>query len=118
MIDPKLTGRGFLPEDDPLVEFPRDSELAAARSAWGETCPACCTRTGFAPRLASFGYPPLPAGDLPLGDLRLYYVRVGFLASAYVNQVGLEPATLAAAQHRSPAVRRLCPARSATDPQL
>ena len=26
--------------------------------------------------------------------LRLYYVRLGFLASAYINQVGEEPATL------------------------
>ena len=26
--------------------------------------------------------------------LRLYYVRLGFLASAYINQVGQEPATL------------------------
>src|SRR6202044_85212 len=26
--------------------------------------------------------------------VQLYYVRLGFLASAYVNQVGLEPATL------------------------
>ena len=29
------------------------------------------------------------ASDLP--ELRLYYVRVGFLASAYVNQVGQQP---------------------------
>jgi indoleamine 2,3-dioxygenase len=36
----------------------------------------------------------LPAGAVPLARLRLYYVRLGFLASAYVNQVGLEPATL------------------------
>jgi indoleamine 2,3-dioxygenase len=30
--------------------------------------------------------------DLPA--LRLYYARVGFLASAYINQVGEEPATV------------------------
>ena len=30
--------------------------------------------------------------DLP--ELRLYYIRVGFLASAYINQVGEEPATV------------------------
>ena len=30
---------------------------------------------------------------MPLPELRLYYVRLGFLASAYVNQVGQEPAT-------------------------
>ena len=31
---------------------------------------------------------------MPPKALDLYYVRVGFLASAFVNQVGLEPATL------------------------
>ena len=31
---------------------------------------------------------------MPLPILRLYYVRLGFLASAYINQVGQEPATL------------------------
>lgn len=29
--------------------------------------------------------------DLP--ELRLYYLRIGFLASAYINQVGVERAT-------------------------
>ena len=37
--------------------------------------------------------PALPQGTVPLDELRLYYVRLGFLASAYVNQVGQEPAT-------------------------
>ncbi len=34
---------------------------------------------------------PLSAQTLP--QLRLYYLRVGFLASAYINQVGEKPAT-------------------------
>ena len=38
--------------------------------------------------------PALPQGTVPLDELRLYYVRLGFLASAYVNQVGQEPATV------------------------
>ena len=33
-----------------------------------------------------------PVSDETLPRLRLYYVRVGFLAAAYVNQVGAEPA--------------------------
>jgi indoleamine 2,3-dioxygenase len=38
--------------------------------------------------------------DLP--ELRLYYVRVGFLASAYINQVGQEPATALPANLAAP----------------
>src|SRR5262249_6370822 len=37
--------------------------------------------------------PELPRGPFPVPELRLYYVRLGFLASAYVNQVGQDPAT-------------------------
>jgi indoleamine 2,3-dioxygenase len=41
--------------------------------------------------------------DLP--ELRLYYVRVGFLASAYINQVGEEPATVLPANLATPLCR-------------
>ena len=43
--------------------------------------------------------------DLP--QLRLYYVRVGFLASAYVNQVGQQPARVLPANLAGP-LRRAC----------
>jgi indoleamine 2,3-dioxygenase len=36
--------------------------------------------------------PPLPPEPVGPATLRLYYVRLGFLASAFVNQVGEEPA--------------------------
>ena len=49
--------------------------------------------------------PALPQGKFASGELRLYYVRLGFLASAYINQVGQEPATLC---------RGTSPCRSAT----
>ena len=38
--------------------------------------------------------PALPQGNMPPDEMRLYYVRLGFLASAYVNQVGQDPATV------------------------
>jgi hypothetical protein len=40
-----------------------------------------------------------------LPELRLYYVRVGFLASAYINQVGEEPATVLPANLADPLCR-------------
>ncbi len=43
------------------------------------------------------------SSDLP--QLRLYYVRVGFLASAYVNQVGEEPAKMLPANLAAPLCR-------------
>ncbi|MEJ7637146.1 MAG: hypothetical protein WKF75_03930 [Singulisphaera sp.] len=35
--------------------------------------------------------PPLPDRDPPPPVLRLYYIRLGFLTSAYFNQVGQKP---------------------------
>ena len=49
---------------------------------------------GFRALARSWTLPPLPVSGVPLAELRLYYVRLGFLASAYVNQVGQEPATV------------------------
>jgi len=93
MIDPQFTRCGFLPEEDPLVEFPPASELAPL-DRLGRDLPSLLQEKGFRTWAREFKVPPLPPGDLPLSIARLYYVRLGFLASAYVNQVGLEPATL------------------------
>jgi indoleamine 2,3-dioxygenase len=93
MIDTALANRGFLPAVDPLVEFPPDSELTAL-DRLGRDLPSLLHEKGFRTWARGIRIPPLPAGDLPLPSVRLYYVRLGFLASAYVNQVGLEPATL------------------------
>jgi indoleamine 2,3-dioxygenase len=93
MIDTRFTQHGFLPEEDPLVEFPVGSELAAL-DRLGRDLPSLLQDKGFRHRARELDIPLLPPGDLPLGMVRLYYVRLGFLASAYVNQVGLEPATL------------------------
>ena len=93
MIAPAMLQRGFLPEQDPLTEFPPGSEFASL-DALGRDLPSMLHDKGFRALARSLKLPPLPAGECRLRELRLYYVRLGFLASAYVNQVGQEPATL------------------------
>ncbi|HKM56827.1 MAG TPA: hypothetical protein VJY33_25705 [Isosphaeraceae bacterium] len=93
MIAPALLQRGFLPEPDPLVEFPAGSEFSALDSL-GRDLPSLLHDKGFRATARGLMIPALPAGIVRLDELRLYYVRLGFLASAYVNQVGQEPATV------------------------
>jgi indoleamine 2,3-dioxygenase len=93
MIPAPFTRRGFLPEEDPLRLFPRDSELAVLDEL-GHDLPSLLQDKSFRNWARGLRIPELPAGELPLPMLRLYYVRLGFLASGYVNQVGQEPATL------------------------
>jgi indoleamine 2,3-dioxygenase len=93
MTDPPIARRGFLPAEDPLREFPRDSELAVLDQL-GRDLPSLLHDVSFRAKARGLRIPALPSTGIPLPVLRLYYVRLGFLASAYVNQVGLEPATL------------------------
>lgn len=81
--------RGFLPEVDPLDRFPSATSLGELDEL-GRDLPSLLMDRGFRVRARSLALPPLPA-DAALDVLRLYYVRVGFLASAYINQVGEEP---------------------------
>ena len=85
--------RGFLPEEDPLGRFGDHSEFAALDTL-GHDLPSLLHDRGFRKYARERRIPALPDRELPLPVLRLYYVRLGFLASAYVNQVGEEPATL------------------------
>ena len=87
-----LRTRGFLPETDPLTAFPSDSEFAALDEI-GRDLPSLLRDHGFRQYARALKIPLWPDHVRPeeLPALRLYYVRVGFLASAYVNQVG-EPA--------------------------
>ena len=85
--------RGFLPEEDPLGRFGDHSEFAALDTL-GHDLPSLLHDRGFREYARERRIPALPDRELPLPVLRLYYVRLGFLASAYVNQVGEEPATL------------------------
>src|SRR5262249_36059793 len=95
-IAEKFRRRGFLPEQDPLFAFSPNSEFAMLDEI-GRDLPSMLHDTGFRRFVRTLNIPPWPENraqpkDLP--ELRLYYVRVGFLASAYINHVGEEPATV------------------------
>lgn len=95
-INSRLWTRGFLPEPDPLTSFPPDSEYAGLDEI-GRDLPSLLHDPGFRQYARTLKIPLWPDNrarpeDLPA--LRLYYVRVGFLASAYINQVGERPATI------------------------
>src|ERR1700746_4002549 len=90
VIPATMRKRGFLPEQDPLAAFPADCEFALL-DAIGRDLPSLLHDRGFRDdartlRIALWPEKRADAEDLP--ELRLYYVRVGFLASAYINQVG------------------------------
>ena len=85
--------RGFLPEADPLIRFDHDSEFAVLDEL-GHDLPSLLQDRGFRTYARRLKIPALPDRDPSQPVLRLYYVRLGFLASAYINQVGEEPATL------------------------
>jgi len=92
-ISTSMRSRGFLPESDPLIAFPSHSEFAELDEI-GRDLPSLLQDPGFRAYARSLDIPLWPenraaASDVP--ELRLYYLRVGFLASAYINQVGQEP---------------------------
>jgi indoleamine 2,3-dioxygenase len=107
MVPAAMRKRGFLPEQDPLTAFPADSEFAVL-DAIGRDLPSLLHDRSFRKYARTFRIPLWPedrAGAEYLPQLRLYYVRVGFLASAYINQVGQEPATVLPANLAGPLVR-------------
>jgi len=89
--DATYARRGFLPDEDPLTRFGDGSELAPLDEV-GRDLPSLLHDPGFRAFARALRIPPLPDRGLTPPLLRLYYVRLGFLASAYVNQVGQEPA--------------------------
>jgi indoleamine 2,3-dioxygenase len=94
-ISRRFRMRGFLPEADPLSAFPPGSEFAVLDEI-GRDLPSLLHDRGFRKYARTFNIPPWPNNDARpenLPALRLYYVRIGFLASAYINQVGEPPAT-------------------------
>ncbi|MGE0235487.1 MAG: hypothetical protein AB7P43_08845, partial [Methylocystis sp.] len=94
LLKPVYARRGFLPETDPLAAFPSSSPYAALDEI-GRDLPSLLHDKGFRAYARALRIPKWEgaASETTLPQLRLYYVRVGFLASAYVNQVGEEPAT-------------------------
>jgi indoleamine 2,3-dioxygenase len=110
-IDPKFarkfTARDFLPEQDPLTSFPSNSRFALLDEI-GRDLPSLLQARDFRSYARSLVIPLWPEdriheADLP--ELRLYYLRTGFLASAYINQVGEEPAKVLPANLAFPLCR-------------
>jgi indoleamine 2,3-dioxygenase len=92
-MDDMYLRRGFLPAEDPLTNFGDRSALAPLDTL-GRDLPSLLQDRGFRQFAREFEVPSLPPELVPLPVLHLYYVRLGFLASAYINQVGEEPARL------------------------
>src|SRR5262249_39228451 len=88
-MDPVFERRGFLPAEDPAqhLTLPGLSVLDDI----GSTLPELLEDPGFRKYVRGLQIPEWPDNVLneeTLPQLRLYYIRVGFLASAYVNQIG------------------------------
>jgi indoleamine 2,3-dioxygenase len=83
--------RGFLPEHDPLTQFPQDSELSRL-DVLGRDLPSLLEDAKARDFLKAVTIPTLPQ-TADLRTMHLYYVRLGFIASGYVNQIGPAPAT-------------------------
>lgn len=93
-MNPSFTARGFLPERDPLANFPPGSPLAELDEL-GRNLPDRLEQPGFRDEVRQMTIPAWSEpGDAAtrLDQLHLYYVRLGFLASGYINQVG-QPTT-------------------------
>lgn len=92
-MDAAFTRRGFLPDSDPLRSFPTGTDLARLDDL-GRDLPSLLEDRDARKYLGQFIVPPWPANEADRGLLRLYYVRLGFVASGYINQVGVAPATV------------------------
>ena len=95
-MDASLSKYGFLPHLDPLKAFPSDSPLARLDEL-GRDLPSILEDRNARAFLRSLPIPRWPSDTVTeanLPALRLYYVRLGFIASGYINQVGEAPATV------------------------
>lgn len=91
-----LQQRSFLPAEDPLARFPCGSPLELVDKL-GHDLPSLLQSPHCRRYLGSIVIPPPESQDsapLSLPERRLYYLRLGFLASAYINQVGQPVASL------------------------
>ena len=92
-MDRAFADHGFLPNQDPLKEFPRSSPLAVLDDL-GHDLPSLLQDPGFRERARRLVMPQWTEPENPrvrLPQMRLCYVRLGFLAAAYINQVGEPP---------------------------
>src|SRR4029450_514632 len=95
-MDASIVQHGFLPAEDPATTFPPASELAQLDEL-GHAPPSLLEDPGFrqyARELVIPEWQEAEVSESTLRLLRLYYVRVGFLASAYINQLGQPRATV------------------------
>lgn len=98
--------RGFLPPEDPLTAFPAGSPYAMLDEL-GRTLPERLRNPDFRRWAEALQIPPWTGGAGPDAwrQRQLYYVRVGFLASAYVNRVGSSQAHMLPANLARPLCR-------------
>ncbi len=93
ILDPGYAKRGFLPLQDPLSAFPTDSRYSILDEI-GRDLPNLLQSKQFRHYVKALEIPTwqhLSTSSATSPELRLYYLRLGFLASAYINQVGQEP---------------------------
>ncbi len=82
--------RGFLPRKDPATTFTLYPELDSLNT-WGQQLPKLLLDSGFRSIAQGWAIPHWPDVQLTeenLPELRLYYLRLAFIASGYINQVG------------------------------
>lgn len=84
--------RGFLPAEDPLTTFPAGSPYTVLDEL-GEELPVRLADSGFREWARGLDIPQWTPTHNPDAERikHLYYVRTGFLASGYINQVGEPP---------------------------
>jgi len=95
-MDVSFTKHGFLPHPDPLTQFPANSELGRL-DVLGRDLASLLEDKNARDYLREFTIPVWPKDTITPADLpalRLYYVRLGFVASGYINQVGPAPSTV------------------------
>ena len=91
ILDPGYAQRGFLPQQDPLSAFPADSPYSLLDEI-GRDLPSLLQEQHFRSYIRNQKIPPWQGTeqDNDIASLQLYYLRLGFIASAYINQVEQE----------------------------
>lgn len=95
-MDAKFCSRGFLPERDPAWRFSSFPQLQVL-DKWGAMLPELLEHDAFRDTVHDQTFPEWPEDQIDpetLPELRLYYLRMGFLASGYINQVSQTPTHL------------------------
>ena len=90
---PVFPKRGFLPAEDPERVLSLSPDLQILDEI-GRDLPSLLQDPGFRTRVRKLDVPHWPEDETrpeTLSQLRLYYLRLGFLVSAYVNQVSEPP---------------------------